>query len=308
VNLPEPSWATAAGHRIAYVDLGEGPPVLLLHGFPTSCFLWRRVAWLLAQRMRVIAPDLLGYGASDRPAGADLSEPAQAAYVRELLQGLGVGRLAVVGHDIGGAIGQLLALDASELDISALVLVDAPSLDARPAEAVRRLQRASPGEATAPFVEDAVRRFLDQGMGHRERLTAEDIRGYLAPWLADPPSVLRAAGGVTGGGLAGREEDLARLQQAALLVWGEDDPLVPAEIGERLNELLPGSSLALLPGCSHLVTEDAAQTVGPLVYEYLRSRYVGDAHGHGAAAGPVPVFLQRPPAAFFDEGSDDEED
>jgi len=308
VNLPEPSRTTVAGHRVAYVDMGDGPPVLLLHGFPTSSFLWRRQAWLLAQRMRVIAPDLLGYGSSDRPQEADLSEPAQAGYLRELLASLSVNRIAMVGHDLGGAIAQILALDAAELDIPALVLLDAPSFDAGPTAMVRSLQQASPDDATEAFVADAVRGAFDRGMGHRDRLSDEDLEGYIGPWLADPPSLVRAAREITGRGLAGREPDLARLHQAAFLVWGEDDPFVSPEIGERLNELLPGSSLALLPGCSHFVTDDAAQTVGPLVYEYLRSRYLGDEHGHAAATGPVPVFLQRPPATFFDQGPEDEED
>src|SRR5207253_1449140 len=71
--------------EMAYVDMGEGRPVVLLHGFPTSAHLWRREAWLLAQRMRVLVPDLMGYGESDQPLDAELSERAQAGYVGELL-------------------------------------------------------------------------------------------------------------------------------------------------------------------------------------------------------------------------------
>ena len=85
-----------SGGELAYVDVGEGPPVLLLHGFPTSAFLWRREIWLLAQGMRVIAPDLLGYGQSAKPADVDLSEPAQAGYVRELLVALSVAIIPIL--------------------------------------------------------------------------------------------------------------------------------------------------------------------------------------------------------------------
>src|SRR5207249_5783666 len=108
--------------EMAYVDMGEGPPVLLLHGFPTSADLWRREAWLIAQRMRVIVPDLIGYGQSDKPVDADLTEPAQAGYVRELLDLLGVDDVAIVGHGIGGALAQMLALDAPGR-VKALVLL-----------------------------------------------------------------------------------------------------------------------------------------------------------------------------------------
>lgn len=307
MSAPERRTATVGGHRLAFVDMGEGAPVLLLHGFPTSSHLWRREAWLLAQRMRVIAPDLLGYGDSDHPADADLSEPAQAASVRELLAGLGVARLAVVGHDIGGVVAQLLALDAPELDVATLVLLDSPSFDAWPIEGVRLLQDATPDQETPDFVEEIVRLTFDLGMAHRDRLSEQDLGAYLAPWRGDPHAFFRAARGITGRGLAGRADELANLDQPVLMIWGEEDPFVTPEVGERLNALLPGSTLALLPGCSHFVTEDASQTVGPLVYEYLRSRYLGDGHAH-APAGPVPVFLERPPAAFFDRGVDDEED
>jgi pimeloyl-ACP methyl ester carboxylesterase len=308
VNLPERTRATVSGHEVAYVDLGEGPPVLLLHGFPTSSHLWRREAWLLSQRMRVIAPDLLGYGDSAKPPTADLSEPAHAALVLELLRHLGVEELAVVGHGIGGAIAQLLALDAPELDVQTLVLLDSPSLDSWPIEGLRLLQDVTREQETAEFVEEVVRLTVDLGASRADGLDDRDVCAYVRPWRDDPPALFRAARGIQGKGLAGREDELAKLDQPVLMIWGEEDPFVDSEVGERLNELLPGSTLALLPGCSHFVTEDAPQTVGPLVYEYLRSRYLGDGHGHPPAGGPVPIFLERPPAAFFDRGPDDEED
>ena len=64
---PERRRTAVSGGQLAYVDVGDGPPVLLVHGFPTSSYLWRREMWLLAQRMRVVAPDLLGYGESGKP-------------------------------------------------------------------------------------------------------------------------------------------------------------------------------------------------------------------------------------------------
>ena len=77
-----------------------------------------------------------------------------------------------------------------------------------------------------------------------------------------------------------------------LLVWGEEDPFLPVEVADRLNELLGGSTLALLPGCSHFVTEEAPETLVPLVAEYLRARYLGETHGHEHAQ-PL-IQLRRP--------------
>ncbi len=292
--------ASVSGGEMAYVDVGDGPAVVLLHGFPTSSFLWRREAWLLAQRMRVVAPDLLGYGESDKPVDGDLSEPAQARYVAELLEGLGIDRAAVVGHDIGGAVAQILALDHGSLAIPALVLLNAPSFDVWPIEGVRMLQGATPEQETREFVQDLVELTFDLGVAHREWLDDATVRIYAEPWVRDPSGFFRAARGIRGVGLAGREEELAALESRVFLLWGEDDPFVPPEVGERLNDVIPGSTLALLPGCSHFVTEDAPTTAGPLVFAFLRSTYLADASTEPTEPSdePVPVFLGRPPESF----------
>jgi pimeloyl-ACP methyl ester carboxylesterase len=273
--------ASTSGGAIAYRDEGEGPVVVLLHGFPTSSFLWRREIPLLASRMRVIAPDLLGYGESDRPEGVDLAEVAQAAYVRELLDRLGVEEVAVVGHDIGGAIGQLLALDPDGPAVRALVLIDSACFDAWPIEGVRKLQATPPEQQTAEFVEDVVRLVYEVGVAHEARREPAALAGYLDPWRSDPASFFRAARGIEGKGLAGTEDELMKLDVPAFLVWGEDDPYIGPDLAERLQETLPGSALALLPGCSHFVMEDAPRTVGPLIYEFLRMRYMGEPHRRG---------------------------
>jgi pimeloyl-ACP methyl ester carboxylesterase len=301
---PERRHLQTSGGEMAFVDVGDGPPVLLLHGFPTSSYLWRREMWLLAQRMRVVAPDLIGYGESEKGSGTDLSETAQTSYVQELLADLGVDGLAVVGHDIGGAVAQMLALAEDGPNVDTLVLVDSVAFDAWPIEGVRMLQAATPEQITVEFVEAIVRLTFDLGVKHRDRLTDADLREYLRPWLGDPETLFRAARGITGEGLAGRDAELAKLDVSALILWGEEDPFVPVELAERLGDLLPGSTTGLLPGCAHFLMDDAPATVGPLIYEYLRARYLREAHAH--AGGPVPVFLERPPREFEIDTGDGE--
>lgn len=279
--------------QMAYVDMGEGPPVLLLHGFPTSADLWRREAWLMAQRMRVIAPDLIGYGHSDKPVGADLTEPAQAGYVRELLQTLGLTDVAIVGHDIGGAVAQILALDGP-VRVKALVLLDSACFDAWPVEGVRMIQAMPTEQETAPIVDEILRAAFALGIAHQHRIEDGVVDGYIEPWKQDPAAFFRAVRSLSGNGLAGRDAELAALDVPTLIIWGEDDPFLPSELAERLGDAIPFSTVALLPGCSHYITEDAPQTVGPLVYEFLRLRYLGESHGPGPPTGPVRVFLERP--------------
>ena len=244
--------ALSSGVGVAYREVGDpsAPPVVLLHGFPTSSLLWSRDSLLFASRMRVVATDLVGYGESDRSAGVDLSVPAQARYLAELLDRLDVGRCAVVGHDLGGAVAQLLALDRP--GVEAMVLLDPACFDAWPIEGVRLLQGARPEqESDAAFVEEVVRLALDLGVANEGRLDPATIESFASAWRDDPPSFFRAARGVDGVGLAGREEDLARLDLPVFILWGEEDPYLPPELGDRLNELIPMSTLALLPGCGH---------------------------------------------------------
>jgi pimeloyl-ACP methyl ester carboxylesterase len=255
--------------------------------------------------MRVIAPDLLGYGESSKPA-ADLSEVAQAGYVRELMEGLGVEELAVVGHDIGGAIAQLLALDRSGPAIRAVVLLDSACFDAWPIDGVQRLQAVAPKEETAEFVEDVVRLVFDVGIAHERKREEAAVEGYVEPWRREPAAFFRAVRGIEGKGLAGREEELAELEVPTFVVWGEEDPFLPVELAHRLQEAMPGSTLALLPGCSHFVMEDAPQTTGPLIFEFLRSQYLAEGHSHsGHTEGPVPVFLRRPGPEFVESADPD---
>ena len=95
--------------------------------------------------------------------------------------------------------------------------------------------------------------------------------------------------------VAEAERRLADREIPILLLWGEDDAVVPAEEAERLSERLPTSTLALVPGAGHDVAETAVATVVPLVFEYLRSRYLGERHGHAEAGGPMPIALTRRP-------------
>lgn len=292
--------ARISAGELAYVDEGDGPAVLLVHGFPTSSHLWRDVAPLLAPRFRAIAPDLLGYGDSDKPADAPLHIRAQAGYLRELLAELGVTEFAAVGHDIGGGVVQLLALEGG---VRTLVLIDAISFDSWPIEGVKMLQGADPGQVTEEFVEQVVRISFDLGMGHRDRLAEEDLEEYLRPWRGDPLALLRAARGIDGEGLVGTEDGLAALDAPVFVIWGDDDPFQPSELAERFGEVIPSATVALLPGCSHFVIEDAPETVGPLVLQFLRSRYLGDDTYAHVSPETLGISLERPdePPGLVDE-------
>ena len=102
-------------------------------------------------------------------------------------------------------------------------------------------------------------------------------------------------GAATSPGTGAALRRLAQREIPILLLWGEDDAVVRAEEAEGLSDRLPTSTLALVPGAGRDVRETGGATVVPLVFEYLRSRYLGEGHGHAEAGGPVPIALTRRP-------------
>ncbi|MDP9185007.1 MAG: alpha/beta hydrolase [Actinomycetota bacterium] len=296
---------TSSGGELAYRDEGSGPAVLLLHGFPLTSYLWRRLIPALAARHRVLAPDLLGLGGSEHPAGVPLDIRAQATYVGELLDHLELDRVAVIGHSTGGGIAQLLA--HRRPDVQALVLIDSVAFDAWPTEAVAEVQVLPPERETFETVELVVRSALSIGTREGE-IAEDDVDAYLQPWRSgDVAGLFRWARALDGIGLRDLERPMATWDLPTLILWGEDDPFHPVGIAERLNAAIPSSALGLVPGCGHYPPEEAAETIDPIISEYLRANYLRIPHGH---APPGPVFVplgETYPFGLVDEDDDEGE-
>ncbi len=292
-----PNTVTTTAGVVAFHDEGDGAPVLLLHGFPTSSWQWREFVPLLAARFRVIAPDLVGAGASTPADGATLDLETQAAAMRELMVHLGIERYAVVGHGAGGGVAQLLALDGDGVD--ALVLLSPETFDAWSSPGVARMRERLDASGTTPgSVRELVHEAFEIGARQRHRLSDDVLDAYADPYAtADGPArFMRVLEGLDRAGPADRAADIAAIDMPVLIFWGEDDPISPSSLGERLNDAMPSSTLGLLPGCGHFLVEEAAETIAPMISEYLRARYAHTPHGHDdAASGIVMLQLERRP-------------
>ncbi|MEV2277010.1 alpha/beta fold hydrolase [Nocardiopsis sp. NPDC049922] len=260
----------APNGTVRWTRLGEGEPVVLLHGTPFSSYVWRHVARALAPHHTVYAWDMPGYGASAKFDGQDVSLAAQQRAFTALLDHWGLDRPRVVAHDFGGAVALRTALlDGVAYD--RLALVDAVSVRPWGSDFFRLVNaQADVFAALPPHLHEAlVRAYIATAAHHEPR--AEVLDALTRPWLgADgQPAFYRQIAQADERHTAEVEDAYADLDLPVLVVWGREDTWLPLERGERLAAAVPGARLHPLTGAGHLVQEDAPAELTAALLDFL---------------------------------------
>jgi pimeloyl-ACP methyl ester carboxylesterase len=270
--------ATVHGRSISYLEAGEGPVLLLIHGMAGECGNWREVIEPLARHHTVIAPDLPGHGTS-APGGGDYSIGALAAGLRDLLLALGHERATIVGHSLGGGIAMQLGYQFPEM-VERLVLVSSGGLGPEVSPVLRAA--ALPGAdlfiAATAGIGGRAGTVVGRGLsaiGLRPNAdVAEVARGYAS--LTDPDrraaflGTLRAVVGI--GGQRVDASDRLYLAEAVpvLIVWGARDSIIPAHHGEEAHRAIPGSRLEVFEDVGHLPQLEAPGRFVAVLDRFLR--------------------------------------
>jgi pimeloyl-ACP methyl ester carboxylesterase len=253
---------TADGVEVAVRRAGSGPPVLLLHGIPTSSRVWDGVGADLAADFDVVAPDLLGYGESGKPPDRDVSMAAQADLMPKLLDELAVERVVLVGHDLGGAVAQRMVVDAPD-QVAGLVLIDSVSFDSWPILRMRVLRTVMPPFARRwprhwfGWFDRSLRRYVPNGEP-REALSAS-----LGAWSANragADAFMRNARAMDPRITEEVAPRLAEVRVPAHVVWGRRDPFQRVRWAAKLRDAIPGATLTVLEG-GHFLPWDAPADV-----------------------------------------------
>ena len=264
--------------RLAYRELGDGPPLLLLHGWPTSSYLWRDVMPpIAAAGCRAIALDLPGYGASSKPPDAPYGFAMYDAALDGFLDRLGIETTALAVHDVGGPIGLHWAVGRPER-VTRLALLNTlvyPEFDAMAVKFVETLSTPGPREQlTSPAGLEFSMKF---GLADESNLTPETLAAVVEPFGTDADRAALAAAGI---GLEPQGfERIARLLPTALagtpvrIVYGEQDRILPtvADTMARVKRDLPQAEITTLPGAGHFLQEEAGAEVGELLADFLRA-------------------------------------
>ncbi len=257
---------------VAYTDVGAVEPVVLLHGIPTWSYLYHDVIPLLSPHIRVIAPDFLGHGYSDRRDRFDRSLRAQTRMILGLLDALELDQVTIVGHDTGGGVALILGIEHPDR-VKRLVLSNVVAYDSWPIGDMIALgnpqwRAKSPAEVAA-FVASG----LPDGLHNRDRLTAEFRAGIVAPYSDEEGkiSLIRNASALDTNHttmLVDRHRDI---RAPTLVLWGVHDPWQTIRDGESLAREIPGARLVRLENASHWLQQDAPEDFAREVVAFVRA-------------------------------------
>jgi pimeloyl-ACP methyl ester carboxylesterase len=288
--MPKPlevQYLTIHGHERAYVKVGSGPALLLLHGLGCDHTTWLPVIAALSRRYTVIAPDLLGHGRSAKPR-ADYSVGGYANGMRDLLTVLGIDKVTVVGHSFGGGVAMQFGYQFPERT-ERMILVAPGGLGAEVTPAIRAI--------TLPFFHQAMGVVTLPGVRH---LTTAGLRALAASGLPQArdldevaqivdsfkdPHARRAIRHVVSAVVDWRGQIVTMVDRAYLtqampmcVIWGTEDAVIPVEHAAIATEFAPGATVEVIENAGHFPHKDHPQRFVKLVDEFIRAHPAATYH------------------------------
>ena len=268
----QPRTIDAGGIETSYLEAGAGEPVVMLHGSGpgvSATANWQHNIGTLSQRFRVLAPDIVGFGGTDRPDDVVYSLRAWTDHIWAFLDALGIEKTAIVGNSLGGRIALQMATDSSDR-IAKMVLMGAPGVGMTLTDGLAALRAYEPSHDA---MRDLLRNYFavdpamitDELVAIRYEASIADgaYEAYRAMFL-DP----RHAGselGIT-------EDEVRAIATPTLLVHGREDRVVPVQVSITMLGLLPNADLHVFSACGHWTQIERADEFSALVSDYLARR------------------------------------
>ncbi|MBS0377538.1 MAG: alpha/beta hydrolase [Proteobacteria bacterium] len=263
------------GQPVHHSVVGDGPPLVFVHGTPFSSHVWHRIAPHFTDRYRVHRYDLLGYGRSHKSAGQDVSLGVQDVLLAELFAHWGLEHATVVAHDFGGATA-LRAHLLQGLEYERLMLIDPVAVSPWGSPFVRHVRDHENAFARAPaYIHDAIVSAYIRGAAHR-RLSDAELAPYVEPWSGTDgqAAFYRQIAQMDQRYTDEIESRLSAVRCPTVILWGAQDQWIPLERGRKLQQLITGSQLHEVADAGHLVQEDSPEAIVAALFGFLPRQQV----------------------------------
>ena len=262
--------------KLFYETAGSGSPVLLIHGFGSSTFTWRRIAPALAETHKVIAVDLKGFGQSDKPLDEHYSIFDQTRLIKQLILDNDLKDLTLVGHSYGGGIALMLALDQDprlQGRIEKLVLLDTIAYPQNIPVAFKMMDMPLMSHVGVRVVPPEVQARVALKLAYFDdsKIGEDTVEMYAAPLrtMAGKHAVIHSARQIVPRGLDEISKRYPTIKQPTLIAWCDSDKIVPLDIGLELRRNMPTSRLEIIERCGHMPQEEQPEATLRLIQDFL---------------------------------------
>lgn len=254
------------GERIHLIERGSGPPLLLVHGFPSNAAAWSAIVPLLEAERSMVAPDMVGFGQSTRQPRRPMTGDAYADRLAALMDVLGLERIDVAGLSWGGSVVQRLAARHPER-VNRLVLVAAVSAAHLLPLRTTNLLGLAVAIRFPAVARRVVRRFLARTSADPDLPVEALVRAYVDPLRR--PGTLAAMRRFVRDTAASQPIDLGTIRAPTLVVVPLADRVVPPAMGEEIAALIPNARYEAMPGIGHAIQFEAPDQLAKLMRGFL---------------------------------------
>ncbi|MFZ5449029.1 MAG: alpha/beta fold hydrolase [Thermodesulfobacteriota bacterium] len=249
--------------KINYFEAGNGPPLILLHGFGGCSYSWRFLAPALTKERRVYTLDLKGYGLSDKPADGKYAVSDQADLVAAFIRSQDLHDLVIIGHSMGGAVTLMTYLQVRQdqpARVKALVLIDSAGYPQKMPWFIRLAKLPGIGGVGSRVISPWFASYLvlRKCYYYDDRITEEQINtyAYYGSLPGARQALVQTARQIVPNDFDTLTTQYKTVSVPVLIIWGEEDKVVPLEVGKKFKRDIPNSQLVILPKCGHIPPEE----------------------------------------------------